>query len=125
MRVGRFSSIYSQGGVVEIQDHVSIRQGSIIFGFANVRIGSGTRIGPNVVITSHQHAFDGNTSVGSLASSGSPINIGNNCWIGANAVILPGTKLEAGCVVGAGTVVKGNFSKGVITNTRTLNCREI
>lgn len=35
--------------------------------------------------------------------------IGDNCFIGYGAMILPGTKLGRQCVVGANAVVKGEF----------------
>lgn len=45
-----------------------------------------------------------------------PIHIGNNCWIGANALILPGVKITGEYVViGAGAVVTKD-----ITETRVL-----
>ena len=31
----------------------------------------------------------------------------DGCWIGANSTILPGTVIEKGCVIAAGSVVKG------------------
>lgn len=36
-----------------------------------------------------------------------PIEIKDGCWIGANSTILPGTVIEKGCVIAAGSVVKG------------------
>ena len=39
----------------------------------------------------------------------SPVIIGNNVWIGLNALILKGTIIGDNCVVGAGAVVKGKF----------------
>ena len=36
-----------------------------------------------------------------------PVEIGNNVWIGANCVILRGTKIGDNCVVAAGSVIKG------------------
>ena len=38
-----------------------------------------------------------------------PVEIGNNVWIGANCVILRGTKIGDNCVVAAGSVIKGEF----------------
>lgn len=38
-----------------------------------------------------------------------PINIGNNVFIGINAVILPGTKIEDNVIIGAGSIVKGEL----------------
>lgn len=44
-----------------------------------------------------------------------PTEIGNNVWIGENAVILSGTYIANGCVIGANSVVRGNFDKvGII-----------
>ncbi|MCF8143878.1 MAG: acyltransferase [Deltaproteobacteria bacterium] len=37
------------------------------------------------------------------------IRIGNNCVIGMNAVIMPGTTIGSDCVVGANSVVKGEI----------------
>ena len=42
------------------------------------------------------------------------VKIGNNCWIGAKATILDGTRLGDGCIVAAGAVVKGEFPDNVI-----------
>ena len=38
-----------------------------------------------------------------------PIVIGNNCWIGTSAIILPGTILGNNCIVAAGSIVKGEY----------------
>ncbi|RDU58323.1 DapH/DapD/GlmU-related protein [Helicobacter sp. MIT 99-5507] len=35
--------------------------------------------------------------------------IGDDCWIGLNAIILSGSKIGKGCVIGAGSVVRGEF----------------
>jgi len=37
------------------------------------------------------------------------ITIGNHCWIGTNAIILPGAKLGNNCVVAAGSIVNKEF----------------
>ena len=35
--------------------------------------------------------------------------IGDNVWIGANTVILRGSIIDNGCVIGAGSVIKGEY----------------
>ena len=44
----------------------------------------------------------------------SPVSIGNNVWIGENAVILAGSRIGNGCIVGANSVVTGVFPDDVI-----------
>jgi acetyltransferase-like isoleucine patch superfamily enzyme len=41
-----------------------------------------------------------------------PIRIGKHCWIGMNAVILPGVQLGDHTIVGAGAVVTRSFPHG-------------
>lgn len=43
---------------------------------------------------------------------GGPIRIGSYCWIGMNAVVLPGVELGDHTVVGAGSVVTRSFPEG-------------
>ena len=43
-----------------------------------------------------------------------PIVIGDDVWIGAGAMILPGVTIGSRCVVGAGSVVKDNVEDGMI-----------
>lgn len=38
-----------------------------------------------------------------------PISIGDNCFIGAGSILLPGTNIGRDCIIGAHTVVKGNI----------------
>ena len=75
---------------------------------ADISIGKGTYIAPNVgiITTNHQQ--------GSLAvhAAGEDVRIGNECWIGMNAVILPGVILGPHTVVGAGAVVTKSFADG-------------
>ena len=39
----------------------------------------------------------------------SRVSIGDRVWIGENAVILAGSRIGSGCIVGANSVVKGEF----------------
>ena len=38
-----------------------------------------------------------------------PVKIGNNCFIGARAIIMPGVVLGDNCIVGSGAVVRGSI----------------
>jgi acetyltransferase-like isoleucine patch superfamily enzyme len=43
-----------------------------------------------------------------------PITIGDNCFIGLGATLLPGTKIGDNCIVGAGAVVRGTVPSGSV-----------
>ena len=80
---------------------------------AAVIIGDDCNFGPNVTIVTPVHPMlpderrlllcaDGQKRQLCLAK---PVRIGNDCWIGANAVICPGVTIGNNCVIGAGSVV--------------------
>jgi acetyltransferase-like isoleucine patch superfamily enzyme len=51
-----------------------------------------------------------------------PVRIGNHCWLGANAVILPNVELGDDCVVGAGAVVTKSFAAGSVLTGVPAQC---
>lgn len=71
-------------------------------------IGDYTNIGPNVGIISSNHNFMDNTK----NEPGPPVRIGRFCWVGMNAVVLPGVELGDFTIVGAGAVVTKSFPDG-------------
>ncbi len=87
-------------------DHVNIARGVIINAAGGVRIGDWALIGPDVIIYSQDHVFDGIDVPISLAQDRrAPIAIGAEAWIASRAVITAGVTIGEGAVVGAGAVV--------------------
>jgi len=85
------------------------------------------RMGNEVTVTSGVKfiTHDGSTrlfrkrfpSMNKYGNLFAPIIIGNNCFIGINAILLPGTVLGDDTIVGAGAIVKGEFpSNSVIAS---------
>ena len=96
---------------IEIGNNVGI-SGATIYARNSIYIGDNTLIGGNAkIIDNDFHPLnieDRNKDIKEKISS-KPIHIGSNCFIGCNAIILKGTTLGDGCVVGAGSVVSGKF----------------
>ena len=73
----------------------------------SVRIGQNVLIASNVLITDSDHVVEPSgipvTINHKLVTQ--PVDIGDNCWLGQNAVILKGVTIGSGCIVGANSVV--------------------
>lgn len=72
--------------------------------------GSNVRIGPGVGIISSGHNLNDYDS----HIQAPPIKIGNNVWIGMNAVIMPSVTIGDNVVVGAGSVVTSDIPSNSI-----------
>ena len=75
-----------------------------ILDVAPVNIGDNCLFAPNVSIYTAGHPIHPDAR-NSLYEYGIEVNIGNNCWIGGNVVIMPGVTIGDNCVIGAGSVV--------------------
>lgn len=85
---------------------LAINTGAFISARAPIRFGDGVLVGPNVVMVSSNHRFDlPDRPICEQGHALAPITIGDDCWIGANAVILAGVTLAEGTIVSAGAVV--------------------
>lgn len=71
-----------------------------------ITIGDRALIGPNVSLMAGTHPLDPEIRMGTEGPElGKEIFIGEDCWIGGNAIVLAGVKIGRGAVVGAGSVV--------------------
>jgi len=71
---------------------------------ADIFVADHVMFGPNVTLVTASHPLGGEYRSKGLQYS-LPIHIEKNCWIGANAVILPGITIGEGSVVGACSLV--------------------
>ncbi|MBP3938984.1 MAG: sugar O-acetyltransferase [Clostridia bacterium] len=79
----------------------------------HIYVGDYTLIGPNVTIATAGHPIDPDLRAKAYQFNRS-IRIGNNCWIGAGAIILPGVTIGDNTVIGAGSVVTKDIPSGVV-----------
>lgn len=72
-----------------------------------VTIGDNVMMGQDVLIFTSNHSFE-RTDI-PMQEQGyqgeKPVVIGNDVWIGARAIVLPGVTVGDGCIIGAGSVV--------------------
>jgi len=80
---------------------------------AEITFGDNVFVGPNCCFTTAEHPLDAATRNTGLESA-RPICVGNDVWIGAGVVVLPGVKIGDGCVIGAGSVVTRDIPAGTI-----------
>ncbi len=71
---------------------------------APISLGERCRIGPRVCFEGAQHSLYLNEK-GRRGTTGAPITLGDDVWIGAGAIITAGVDIGEGSVVAAGAVV--------------------
>ncbi len=87
-----------------------------------VEIGNNVFFGPNCTVATALHYLEpaprrmryrGDGSPYDI-EFGSPVKIGDDCWIASNVVICAGVTIGSGCVIGAGSVVTRDIPEGCL-----------
>lgn len=102
------------GAEVQIGDNTFLNHGCMIISHAKIIIGEDVQFGPNVLIYDHDHDFRAKNGLKDLKYKTSPVYIGDNVWVGANVIILRGTRIGNNSVIGAGSVIKGEYSNNAL-----------
>ncbi len=98
---------------VSIDENTFINYNCFFDSFSKITIGKDCLIAMEVMFCTSKHdTFEENGSVNiSRQTTGKPINIEDNCWIGARSTILPGVTVHEGCIIAAGAVVNKDCEK--------------
>lgn len=102
--VESYCCINNAVGDVTIGDYTRIGIHCTLIG--PVCIGNHVNLAQGITVTALNHIFkDSSRRIDEQGVSTKPVVIGDDVWIGANAVILPGVTIGRHCVVAAGAVV--------------------
>ena len=92
------------GKNIHVGDQFLANYNVTILDIMPVHIGDYVMIGPNTLITTVNHPLTPKGRREHLGI-GKPVTIGNDVWLGANSVIMPGVTIGDGCIIGAGAIV--------------------
>lgn len=79
----------------------------------HIYVGNNVMFAPNVVVATAKHPLEPDLRRLGLQSN-APVHIGDNCWIGAGALIMPGITIGENTVIGAGSVVTKDIPPNVV-----------
>ena len=98
---------------VFIGNHVYANYNCMFVDDANIYIGNDCMFAPNVIIATAAHPIDAR-----LRQLGYQYNrevhIGNNVWIGAGVIVMPGVTIGDNTIIGAGSVVTKDIPSNVV-----------
>lgn len=80
---------------------------------ANIYIGDKVMFGPNVTIATANHPINPQLREKGMQYN-KEVHIGNNVWIGAGAIIVPGITIGDNSVIGAGSIVTRDIPANVV-----------
>lgn len=98
---------------VSIGDGSFVNVGCWFEGPGRVDIGRNVFLGPQVMFITSVHELDKDGQAARMPVP-SQVSIGDRCWLGARATILPGVTIGAGTIIGAGAVVTKDCKPGAV-----------
>ena len=81
-----------------------------------IRLGDDVAIGPRAFVTAASYRFNDGAPIRSNAMNEAEIVLDNDVWIGAGAIILAGSHIGEGAIVGAGALVRGEVAPYTIVS---------
>ena len=130
LTTGRFCRFDLNGykQTLNIGDNCEMGDMTHIVAHENVTIGNNVLIASKCFISDTNHGvYKGENQDSPVVPpnerklKSKPVVIGNNVWIGENAVILAGSEIGDGCIIGANSIV----SKKIPNNCIVVECNRI
>jgi acetyltransferase-like isoleucine patch superfamily enzyme len=113
--IGRGTAIRCHEGSLRIGDGVVFGGHDTVNCYLDVDIGDDCIFADDVYVGDFDHRYeDPAATIQSQGIVTTPVRLGPDVWIGTKAVILRGTTVGRGSVLGASTVVRGRFEPGSV-----------
>lgn len=93
-----------------------LARGTVFTCAGGVTVGKGCLFGYYSFVCSANHKVPASTKEAIYRGGHDleAVHIGDDCWVGAHAIVLPGVSMAAGSVIGAGTVVSKSLSEATV-----------
>lgn len=109
-------------GTLTIGDNVFMNNDCSVNCLGEIKIGNDCLFGEGVKIYDHNHVFSQlDIPVREQGYSIGKVEIGNNCWIGTNTIILNNVTIGDDVVIGANCLIYKNIPAGVIVKSKSEN----
>ena len=92
---------------IKIGSNTFVNRGCFFDALGEIEIGANCSLAMGVMICTSTHSL-GDQVKRAGALNAKNVHIGNGCWIGARATILPGVSVGDGCIIAAGSVVEND-----------------
>ena len=102
------------GAELSIGNNASINAYCSIVARQKITIGDDVIFGPGCRIYDHDHDYKKRGKARRMNFVTDSVEIGSGVWLGANCVVLRGTRIGDNCVFGAGSVIKGDYAPNTL-----------
>lgn len=103
--------VAAMGFSCTLSDRVQLGYGTIINAGENIYLGQDTVLGGGCLLQSSEHVLDPEGAKGIYTHSYTrgEITIGEGCWLASNVIVRPSTRIGSAVVIGANSILKGNY----------------
>ncbi|ADB34907.1 putative acetyltransferase protein [Kribbella flavida DSM 17836] len=106
LRMGQRSYIAAHAyvtGEIELGDDTTVNPYAVVRG--RITLGDGVRIGAHSSLLAFNHGTEPDRPIFTQPHTARGITVGDDVWIGSNAIVLDGVTIGAHSIIGAGAVV--------------------
>jgi maltose O-acetyltransferase len=118
-------NVHCSAGRLSIGDFCYVNVGCFFDAAGGITIGTHCYFGQRAHIVTSSHEI-GEPSHRAGKHNSRPVVIGDGCWLGAEAMILPGVTVAPGCVIGARALVtKDTAPNGLYLGSPAVRVRDL